>query len=151
MKVISVNHSQKHPASKDAAFLVQKICTHFLSRRVRNRKELKLKKELTVVFLNEAKMKKINGDYRGKNKSTDILSFESADPNSLGELLLCMPVLQRQAEKQGHPLRHEMAYMLVHGVLHLLGYDHELSRAEEKLMLRLQENCFRNLGLVQTK
>ena len=153
MKITVVNESEKHRASRnpelarDAEVLLKKIWRYFLKKRVRNSKLLLNKNELTVVFLSSAQMKKINYQFRGKNKATDILSFASSDPASLGELLLCIDMLKRQAIEQGHSLTHELSYMLVHGVLHLLGYDHELSQTEEKLMFRLQDRCFAVIGL----
>ena len=92
-------------------------------------------------------MKKINSQFRGKNRPTDVLSFESADPNSMGELLFCVDVLKIQARAQNHSLEQEFLYMLVHGLLHLLGYDHELSKKEEMHMFRLQDQCFRQLNV----
>jgi probable rRNA maturation factor len=144
MKTIVVNESKKHIASKELQALVSDICLYFSGRRVRKKKWLKTKKEITLVFLSSTEMKKINKSFRGKNKATDILSFTSEDPISLGELLLCLPVLEKQAQFQRHSLKLEITYMLVHGILHLLGYDHELSKAEEKLMFELQEACFAN-------
>ncbi len=148
MKVIQVNQTQKRRASEEEKMLslqVQQIMKHLKTKRVRNKALLTEKKELTVVFLKRRDMQQINFKYRGHNKPTDILSFVSADPRSLGELLLCSDVLNLQARKQGHSLEAETLYMLIHGVLHLLGYDHELSESEEKVMFRLQEACFQHL------
>lgn len=155
MKINIVNESPERKASKVALTkkelqtLIDKICELLFKYKVRNSALLKQKKELTVVFLNSSLMKKINKQFRKKNKPTDILSFSSDDPNSLGELLLCIDVLKSQAREQGHTLKHESVYMLIHGLLHLLGYDHELSPQEEKLMFKLQDRCYRDLGLVQ--
>ena len=140
MKVIQVNQTQKRRASEEEKKLslqVQQIINFFRTKRVRNKTLLTDKKELTVVFLNRRDMQQINLKYRGRNKPTDILSFESADPRSLGELLLCSDVLKLQARKQGHSLEAETLYMLIHGVLHLLGYDHETD-AEYKVMHTLE-------------
>lgn len=148
MKVIQVNQTQKRRASEEEKQLglqVQHIVKFLKTKRVRNRARLTEKKELTVVFLNRRDMQQINLKYRGKDKPTDILSFESADPKSLGELLLCSDVLKVQARQQGHSLETETLYMLIHGVLHLLSYDHELSKREEELMFRIQETCFQHL------
>lgn len=152
MKVIIVNHSKSnlennkaHIASKDLQALINMIYDYFLAKKIRNKALIKQAKELTVVFLSSAEMKKINSQFRKKNKPTDILSFASHDPLSLGELLLCIDVLKKQAKSQKHSLKHEITYMLIHGFLHLLGYDHELSKKEEKLMFRLQDECFEEL------
>lgn len=148
MKVIQVNQTQKRRASEEEKQLglqVQQIIKFFKTKRVRNKAMLTKKNELTVVFLSRRDMQQINLKYRGKDKPTDILSFESTDPKSLGELLLCSDVLKVQAREQGHSLDAETLYMLIHGVLHLLGYDHERSKREETLMFRLQDACFRLL------
>ncbi len=97
------------------------------------------------MFLSSSEMKIINRQFRKKNKPTDILSFLSVDPDSLGELLLCTDVLKAQAVRHGHSFNDEVTYMLIHGILHLLGYDHEVSQKEEKLMFCLQEKCFNGL------
>ena len=103
------------------------------------------KKEMTVVFLTKSQIKNINRQFRKKNKPTDILSFGSDDPNSLGELLICNEIIKRQARDHSHSIEAEMLYMLIHGVLHLLDYDHERSKKEDFLMMRVQDRCFEKL------
>jgi probable rRNA maturation factor len=134
-------------SKKDLQILINKICIHFISYPVRNAAMLKQKKELTIVFLSSAEIKKINNQFRKKNKATDILSFSGIDDESLGELLLCTDILKKQALAQKHSLKNEITYMLIHGLLHLLGYDHEVSLKEEKIMFKLQDRCFADLGL----
>ncbi len=151
MKVIQVNQTAVRQASKDAKFIelsVNKILKYLIAKKVRNRIFLKSKKELTVVFLTPKQMKKINFQYRKKNKPTDILSFAAVESASMGELLLCTAVLRKQAKDHDHSLDAETFYMLIHGVLHLLGYDHEASEKEERLMFRIQDQCFKTLGPV---
>lgn len=112
----------------------------------RLRQKHRLNEEVTLVFLSSVEMKKINFQYRGKNKATDVLSFAGdSDHKELGELLFCVPVLKRQAKDQNHSFEAELVYMWIHGLLHLLGYDHELSRKEEKLMFRIQDEVFDSL------
>lgn len=142
MKVTVVNETKKVIALKNPSGLVGEICRHLFKQKVRNRAMLVKKKELVLVFLSSAQMKKINKQFRGKNKPTDILSFAGEDDACLGELLLCSDVLKKQAIKQGHSFQKEAEYMLIHGILHLLGYDHEISAKEEKLMFSIQERCF---------
>lgn len=100
---------------------------------------------ITVVFVSESKIKKLNSQYRNKNKATDVLSFESDDPESLGELVLCLPVLKKQAREHKLTLKEEIGYMILHGILHLLGYDHETSERDAKKMFRLQDSIFEKL------
>jgi len=151
MKLILVNETKDLAATLKAkrleAFL-KDILLHFSKAKLRNKKLLTQKKELTLVFLNKNEMKRINFQFRKKNKPTDVLSFQSDDPSSLGELLFCVDVLKIQAKDQKHSLEQEFLYMLIHGLLHLLGYDHELSKNEEKLMFRLQDQCFKQLNNV---
>jgi probable rRNA maturation factor len=103
---------------------------------------------VTMVAVGDAKMKSLNRRYRGKNKVTDILSFGNDDrfaspplrlsaPSPLGDIIICLPQVSRQAKKIGRAFRDEMALMVVHGILHLLGYDHE-SLADERRMFGLQ-------------
>jgi probable rRNA maturation factor len=146
MKVNIVNTATKQTTPKITAKTLQRLVLQInaslAQMPTRKKKLLTEKAELTLVFLSAQEMKKINYQFRKKNKPTDILSFESSDPNSLGELLLCMDVLKKQAKENNHSLQSEITYMIIHGILHLLGYDHEESKAEEKKMFRLQDKCF---------
>ena len=145
MKVIIVNSPKNKMSHQKLQILVNRIRRYFLAQKIRNKKILLEKKELTMVFLEPIEMKNINRQFRKKNKPTDILSFQSQDPASFGELLLCTNVLKKQALRHGHSFNDEVTYMLIHGFLHLLGYDHEISLKEEKLMFRLQDKCFNEL------
>lgn len=86
-------------------------------------------------------MRTLNRRYRGKDRSTDVLSFAYNDgvfpalPGTpLGDLVLSLPAAERQARAAGDPLRRELDRLLVHGFLHLLGYDHERGRREAQRM-----------------
>jgi probable rRNA maturation factor len=103
---------------------------------------VKIKKELVIVFVDPAQMKALNKQYRGRDYATDVLSFEGLEPEVLGELVLCPQVLKRQAKDTGLSFQHELGYMIVHGCLHLLGYDHETGKADEKKMFALQDRIF---------
>jgi probable rRNA maturation factor len=150
MKLIQVNQTKKALSSKEIKSLdkvFKQIVNYFKSKKIRNQNWLSEKSELTVVFLTAVEMQRINRQFRKKNKPTDVLSFVSDDPQSLGELLFCSDVLKKQATQQKHSLFAETTYMLVHGLLHLLEYDHEISKKEEKLMFKLQDECFDKLEL----
>lgn len=99
-------------------------------------------RELVIVFLDEAAARELNKTYRRKDYATDVLSFESDDPAILGELVICPAVIARQAREHGLLVREELGYMVLHGFLHLLGYDHELSRKEAKKMFAIQDELF---------
>ena len=98
--------------------------------------------ELTLVFLDPRPAKKINQEFRQKDYATDVLSFESMTSDSLGELILCPEVLVRQAKEHGLTFKMELGYMVLHGVLHLLGYDHEIGESEALEMFKLQDDLF---------
>jgi probable rRNA maturation factor len=101
--------------------------------------------DLCVKFLNPKDIQKLNRQYRGRNKPTDVLSFESFDTSSLGELALCPQVIERNARDHGLHYRQELGYVVLHGVLHLLGYEHEKSPAEARKMFRLQDRIYDKL------
>lgn len=102
-------------------------------------------KQLILAFVSEEEIKKLNKTYRGKNKPTDVLSFDPIEPDDLGELVLCPNVLRQQAKDHQLSYEIELGYMVIHGVLHLLGYDHEKSAKEAKRMFQLQDKVFETL------
>lgn len=88
--------------------------------------------ELSLVLCDDPFIHALNRDYRGKDRPTDVLSFsmregEEADPDDpvLGDVVISLDTAARQAAEQSHPLDQEVRHLLVHGVLHLLGHDHE--------------------------
>jgi probable rRNA maturation factor len=100
--------------------------------------------ELTVVFLNNKQMQTYNRKYRKKDYPTDVLSFpvnEAVDGKRyLGDLLISVPKAASQALEKGHSLSREIRILLLHGILHLLGYDHETDHGQmERLEQRLQK------------
>ncbi len=107
-------------------------------------KKLKIKKELSVVIVGTKKMQSLNNFYRHQDRPTDVLSFEGGD-SFLGEIVLCLPVAKRQAKEHDFSLKEELAFLLIHGILHLQGYDHEKNKKEEKLMFALQEQLLKSI------
>ncbi|HVK60004.1 MAG TPA: rRNA maturation RNase YbeY [Bdellovibrionales bacterium] len=103
------------------------------------------KSELVIAFINADEMKKMNKQFRGKNYATDVLSFESDEPGVLGELVICPQVIVKQAAEHGLKNRHELGYMVLHGILHLLGFDHEQSKREAERMFAIQDGLFAKL------
>lgn len=144
MEALVVNQSKNLTHSKKIQKHLDAVIRGLNKTKVRNQKLLK-SKTVTLVFLDPAQMKKINSQFRGKNKPTDVLSFAAMEEGCLGEILFCLDVLKKQAKEQDHSLEYEFLYMLIHGILHLLGYDHELSKKEEKLMFRIQDSLFAQL------
>jgi probable rRNA maturation factor len=147
MKITVVNQLAANKfliSEKKIQKLCDIICQTLKSKKIRNKKLLN-KTEMTCVFLTRAQMKKLNYNFRKKNKPTDVLSFQPSDTDSVGELVFCPAVLTAQAKKQKQSLSDELMYMFIHGLLHLLGYDHELSQNEEKIMFALQDSVFDQL------
>jgi probable rRNA maturation factor len=90
---------------------------------------------VTLRIVGAAEGRKLNHRWRGKDKATNVLSFPSGvdaapggEPAPLGDIVICAPVIRREAAEQGKSTRAHWAHMVVHGVLHLLGYDHESGR-----------------------
>ncbi|QLB13376.1 putative rRNA maturation factor [Bisgaardia hudsonensis] len=106
--------------------------------------------EMTVRIVDEEESHQLNFQYRGKDKSTNVLSFPFECPDEvelplLGDLVICRQVVEKEAEEQGKPLMAHWAHMVVHGSLHLLGYDHiEDNEAEE--MESLETEIMQSLG-----
>ena len=116
--------------------------------------------QVSFKFLSAPAMKRLNFRYRKKNSATDILSFPAPEifrqHGMLGELVICEAVLLRQAREQEHNPRRELEVLLVHGVLHLLDFDHErgpkaaveMARWESKLLAGLKPSKETKSGLV---
>lgn len=102
--------------------------------------------EISLLLLDDREMREINRIRRGKDKPTDVLSFPIAEsipfglPN-LGEIYISWDTLKRQALEIGHSRKEEFYRLLVHGILHLLGYDHEISEKEERRMKKKEDEC----------
>lgn len=100
--------------------------------------------EMTVRIVDEAESHKLNLNYRGKDRPTNVLSFPFECPDEvelplLGDLVICRQVVEREAQEQDKPVMAHWAHMVVHGSLHLLGYDHiEDDEAEEMESLETQ-------------
>ena len=101
--------------------------------------------ELTIVFLDRGAARRLNRDHRGRDYATDVLSFEGDGP-FLGELIICPSVVKRQAVEHDLSFRAELAYMILHGLLHLLGFDHERNAKQARRMFALQDGIFEELS-----
>lgn len=104
-----------------------------------------LKNEITVVFVTPQKMKNLNTTYRKKTYVTDVLSFHGTN-ESFGELVLCPSKIISQAKIVGHGYQNELDFLIIHGLLHLLGYEHESSDKDATKMYRLQDQLVRTLN-----
>lgn len=123
--------------------------------------------QVHVLLVGNDRMRALNREYRGKNAVTDVLSFpallfEQASPKLqpgdrdpatgrvfLGDLAICMPRMREQAAVYGHGETRELAFLMAHGMLHLMGLDHE-TEPEERHMFGLQESVLSALGLTRS-
>ena len=106
--------------------------------------------EVTVALVGDAEMRPLNRKYRKQNKTTDVLSFiaDEALPGGgrlLGDIVISVEQARRQAAQRGKTLKSEMTLLLIHGLLHLLGYDHERSGRQAKIMARWEQQMFDHL------
>jgi probable rRNA maturation factor len=107
------------------------------------------KVELSIALVSDAHIKRLNKLYRNKDKPTDVLSFPIGEKVEdwliLGDIVISVDTAKRQAQELGHSLEEELKRLLVHGLVHLLGYDHELGGEEEKKFFELEEFVLREL------
>ena len=101
---------------------------------------------LSIAFVSEKEMRALNKTWRGKDKVTDVLSFGDVRNGDAGEIILSFEQAARQAKEMGHSTRDEIVFLLVHGVLHLYGYDH-LKPTDAKKMFPLQTKILNSLGV----
>lgn len=110
-------------------------------------KKLKVKNAVfSVIFVDENKIKEINKEYRNINEITDVISFAFEDTENncynkirlLGDIYICIPRMKNQAINYGHSEKRELSFLCIHGLLHLLGYNH-IDKEEEIEMFQLQE------------
>lgn len=103
--------------------------------------------ELSLVLTTDRRIRKLNRDYRGKDKATDVLSFPQ-DPalGLLGDVVVSLDTARRQAKERGLSLSDELVRLLVHGVCHLRGFDHETGPADARRMAREETRLLAGLG-----
>ncbi|MBB6094093.1 putative rRNA maturation factor [Povalibacter uvarum] len=116
------------------------------------RKPLREGLSLSIRVVGGAESRRLNSAWRGKDKPTNVLSFPSGVAGAtagelypLGDLIICAPVVAREAREQGKTAQAHWAHMVVHGVLHLLGYDHEIDR-DARVMEAREMNLLAKFG-----
>ena len=104
------------------------------------------KAELSIMFVGDRRMKQLNTQYRGIRRTTDVLSFESSIPfipddadNVIGDIVISVPQAEAQAKEYGSGFYDEITRLLIHGTLHLLGYDHEQTEYKARKMRKKEE------------
>jgi len=102
--------------------------------------------EITVRIVDETEGRRLNRDFRGKDYATNVLTFDYArEPVVTADLVLCAPVVEREAREAGRPLQAHYAHLLVHGTLHAQGHDHEAAE-EAEMMEALESALLTRLG-----
>lgn len=116
--------------------------------------------EISVTFVDDAQIQELNRDYRGLECPTDVLSFAfdeaedpcgqlpEGEPHLLGEIVISLERARMQAEDYGHPLERETGYLFIHGLLHLLGFDHDTEDRTTE-MRQYEENILALVGLAR--
>ena len=110
----------------------------------------------SIIFVDSNEIQRINKEYREMDKVTDVISFALEDTKDdidndirvLGDIYICIPRMLEQAEDYGHSIKRELSFLTVHGLLHLLGYDH-MNKEEEKVMFALQELILNEAGITR--
>ena len=105
--------------------------------------EKKGKTELSIALVGQGKIRELNKKYRGKNQATDVLAFSEKEIG-LGEIVICLREVKKNAKRFGSKFEKELAQVLIHGILHLLGYNHKKSEVEAKEMEK-KEKYYLNL------
>jgi probable rRNA maturation factor len=148
MKLLFRNMTKLHPVSP---VWVARLSQNTL--RVVKGKAFARGSEISIVWVGDAEMRRLNKAHRGKDKTTDVLSFPLLEGKKmtkapkgslpLGDIVVSLPQTLRQARERGVAFEMELALLVVHGILHLLGYDHG-TLAEEKRMFALQRRILKS-------
>jgi len=106
--------------------------------------------ELSLALIGNLEIKKLNARYRQKDYATDVLSFPVAgivlkEPRLLGDVVVSVEKAAEQAKARGHSSEQELVTLLIHGVVHLIGYDHERSARDARAMRRVEKRIYRQL------
>lgn len=103
--------------------------------------------QATLRFVDAKEGRALNRDFRGKDYATNVLTFVYETQPVLGDLVICAAVVRREAREQGKPLKAHLAHMVVHGMLHLQGYDHETGAADAARMEARERAILARFGI----
>lgn len=153
--VVISNQQKKVKISTGTRLLIRKSCLATLTVN-----GMSGKYEVNVTFVDNEQIRELNKQFRNKDKSTDVLSFPLGENGvydlnpetgclQLGDIVISMETAVLQAETYGHTLEREIAFLTVHSMLHLLGYDHEQGGLEEMEMRSKEETVLESLGLAR--
>ena len=134
--MIEINNLSKTSLNKKIFSTVAKKVLSGENRRTEN---------ISLAFVDREEIKRINKKFRKKNKATDVLSFGLKERGYLGEVVICPEVVAENAKKYSNTFKAEMMKVFVHGILHLLGYDHEKSKRQAEEMEKKQKKYLSNI------
>ena len=155
-KVLITNQQKKVKIPSGLRILIRRSCNAVLEF-----EGFEQPAEISVTFVDNAEIQTLNAQYRGKDMPTDVLSFPLGEDGKydvdqdtgaclLGDIVISMEKAMEQAELYGHPLQREVAFLTVHSMLHLLGYDHEQGGLAAVKMREMEEAVLIQLGLPRT-
>lgn len=155
-KVYITNHQKAVKIPSGLRILIRRSCNAVL-----DFEKFEGSAEISVTFVDNNRIHELNKQYRDKDSATDVLSFPMGENGEydidedngckiLGDIVISMERAMEQAELYGHTLQREVAYLTVHSMLHLLGYDHEASGLEAVRMREKEEAVLIKLGLPRT-
>lgn len=117
-----------------------------LIRRAVEKIEMAEAAECVIQLSDDASVQRLNAQFRGQNKPTNVLSFSSDEPGYLGDIIFARETIEREAMEQGKNLPDHLTHLVVHGVLHLMGHDH-LDEAEAEEMEAIEIMVLKSLGI----
>ena len=145
MALNSLNLSLQFGKFPDAALHRAALPRHSVTRWIRH--ALASDAEITVRIVGTEEGQTLNRDYRGKDYATNVLTFDyTQEPVVTADLVLCAPVVAREAQENGKTLQAHYAHLLVHGTLHAQGWDHETSEADAQEMEAYESDILAGLG-----
>lgn len=154
MEIMVINQQNKINYTKELQQIIVKV-----ARTIAKLGKLPKKTEVSILVVDNSYIKDLNFIYRGINQPTDVLSFAlnelgeeepdfgfEGEVNALGDIIISLEQAVIQSEEYNHSLERELGYLVAHGMLHLLGYDHE-SEEEQKVMRELEERIMQAVKL----
>ena len=155
-KVLITNNQKTVKIPAGIKILVRRSCNAVLAI-----EEFEQPCEVSVTFVDNEQIAVLNGDFRNKPQPTDVLSFPLGEDDTyavdqetgnllLGDIVISLEKAMEQAELYGHTLQREVAFLTVHSMYHLLGYDHENGGREAQIMREKEERVLAKLGLQRT-
>jgi len=159
MNIIIENIQDKKEFTNDIEALIKKTCEECLKA-----EQFQYEAEISILIVDNEQIREMNKEHRNIDKATDVLSFPMTDIEEgkfnaplqvydfedgnliLGDIVLSLEKAYEQAAEYGHAIEREIAFLISHGVYHLLGFDHE-SEAQEKIMMYKQDKVLASMGL----